>query len=133
MASRWDIKCGMCKFARHKIASKNDAKRHANSHSRTCGAEHVVKLEEVKPLSNVVRVGDRIRLKESAVSEYKKACNAAGWDCDLMKVRVVERIDKFGTGGRNRLFFEGPPFAFYPSDVQLAWNNDDERREWLGL
>lgn len=136
MASRWDIRCGAprCPFARKRIDSKSDAKRHAAAHERTCGALHKVALEEVKPLSNTVRVGDRIRLKESATGEYRAACLKAGWEgVDLGAIRTVERIDQFGTGGRPRLFFEGPPFAFYPSDVQLAWNSDDERRQGLGL
>lgn len=136
MASRWDIRCkaDRCPFVRKGIESKQDAKRHAASHTRTCGANHDVGLDEVKPLSSTVRKGDRIKLKEDAIPGYRQACVAAGWtDVDLGKIRTVERIDEFGTGGRPRLFFEGPPFAFYPSDVQLAWNSDDERRKGLGL
>ena len=120
-------------FARNEIALKSDAKRHAKAHSDIGGASHVVNVFEKESLSNAVRVGDLIRLKDDKRMPYFEACKAAGWDVNLEAIRKVTRIDHFGTGGRERLFVEGPPFAFYPSDVTLAWNNDEERRKGLGL
>jgi hypothetical protein len=120
-------------FKRLGIETKSDAKRHASSHSGIGGKAHEVVIAEKEALSNAVRKGDRIKLKEDAILPYREACKAAGWDVNLEAVRTVQRIDTFGTGGRERLFVEGPPFAFYKSDVQLAWNSDQERREALGL
>ena len=131
--STWVIECGKCQFRRDEIATKSDAKRHAAAHEGI-GAGHTVALKEQEPLSKTVRKGDRIRLKEAARAEYAKACEVAGYELrHLSDVHQVTRIDHFGTGGRPRLFIEAPPYALYPSDVELAWNSDKERREGLGL
>lgn len=132
-ASTYSIKCNRCAFSRDDIKVKSEAKRHAAAHE-DIGAGHKVELKEQEPLSRTVRKGDRIKLKESAVSEYTMACLAAGYDVvGLVQVHEVKRIDTYGTGGRPRLFIDAPPYAFYPSDVELAWNSDKERREGLGL
>jgi hypothetical protein len=131
--STYSIKCSRCAFFRDDISVKSDAKRHASAHEGI-GAGHKVEVKEQEPLSKTVRKGDRIRLKESARAEYAKACEVAGYELrHLFDVHQVTRIDHFGTGGRPRLFIEAPPYAFYPSDVELAWNSDKERREGLGL
>lgn len=127
----FDLVCKTCGKERRKIASKKDAQRHSANHA---GGQHDVSIVERVPLSTTVRIGDRVRLKPEAVKRYEADCKAAGWDdVNLESVRVVTRKDAFGTGGRVRLFIEGPPFALYPSDVLLAWNDDDERRKALGL
>jgi hypothetical protein len=133
--SSWWIKCTHrgCLFQRDEIALKSDAKRHATAHTDIGGPSHVVDVLERESLPTTVRVGDKIKLKEDAILDYKTACDLAGYDVDLRAVREVIRTDPFGTGGRTRLYVDGPPFMFYPSDVQLAWSNDKERREALGL
>lgn len=131
--STWTIKCNSCQFSRDNIAVKSDAKRHATAHEGI-GAGHKVEVKEQAPLSKTVRKGDRIKLKEDKFREYADACRAAGYKTDpLLDVHVVMRIDQYGTGGRQRLFVDAPPFAFYPGDVELAWNSDKERRAGLGL
>ena len=131
--STWTIRCleNGCRFRRDKIETKNDAKRHAKAHSQLHG-EGQVEIEEIESLPNTVLVGDRIKVKDDAAGPILAACKKAGWDIDLRAIRIVERIDPFGAGGNDRLFVEGPPFAFLRNQVQLAWNNDDERRRALG-
>lgn len=130
--SLWKISCNRCAFQRDEIAVKSDAKRHAKAHE-DIGVGHSVAVVEQTALSKVVRKGDRVRLKESKRREYQEACKAAGYEADVDAVHVVTRIDPFGTGGRDRLFIAAPPYAFYPSDVELAWSSDKERREGLGI
>jgi hypothetical protein len=131
--STWNIKCTApaCQFGRERIESKSVAKRHADAHSQW--GNHKVDLLEVKPLSKKIRVNDRIRLKDDRANAVVNDCKRAGWSIDHSAIRIVERIDDFGPGGSERLFVEGPPFAFRTSDVMLAWNSDDERRKGLGL
>jgi hypothetical protein len=129
--STFDLVCKTCGKSKNGLGSKKEAERHSAAHA---GGQHQVEIKERVPLSPTVRIGDRIKLKPDAVKEYQKACVAAGWtDVDLEAVRVVTHKDAHGTGARPRLFFEGRPFAFYPGDVVLAWNSDDERRKALGL
>lgn len=131
--SLWSISCNRCHFQRDEIATKADAKRHAIAHEGI-GVGHSVAVVERPPLSKTVRKGDRVRLKEEARADYSEACKLVGYDTDsLTKVHEVTRIDNWGTGGRPRLFIAAPPYAFYPSDVELAWNSDKERRQGLGI
>lgn len=130
--SLWNIACDKCQFHSDDIDTKSTAKRHAAAHEGI-GNGHKVAIKEQTQLSKTVRKGDRIKLKQSKRREYEQACKAAGYDANLDAVHVVNRIDSFGTGGRDRLFVDAPPFAFYPSDVELAWNSDKERRAGLGL
>lgn len=131
--STYDLVCKAngCQFLRRGIESKRDASRHAGSHAGIGG--HDVAIVERVGLSKEIRVKDRIKLKGEEIARYREACALAGWDVNLEAIRTVVRIDDFGTGGRPRLFVEGPPFAFYPSDVTLAWDSEDKRREGLGL
>lgn len=135
MASRWDIKCSAsrCPFKRLKIESKKDAERHAAAHRKTCGELHQVAIDEVKPLSKRLRVGDRVKVKKDRATELRAEAARAGWQVDTEAIRIVERLDNFGPGGGKRAFVEGPPYAFNSRDVDLAWNDDDERRRGLGL
>ena len=132
--STWTIFCRKpgCLFRREKIESKNDAKRHKSSHEQWHGADSVV-LNEVEALPNTVRVGDRIKIKEECAREIAEACKKADWGVNLGAIRVVTRIDNWAPGGGDRLFVDGPPFAFLRNQVQLAWNSDDERRAGLGI
>ena len=75
--------------------------------------------------------GDRIRLKPERMKAYDEAMALAGWDYDRYAVRTVIRQDGFAPGGGRLLFVDGPPFCFGGTDVILAWNSDEERREFL--
>lgn len=61
---------------------------------------------------------------------YRLECAKAGWTFDSRAARIVTRIE--GDGDR-RIFVDGVPYCFWPSDVVLAWNSDAERRKALGL
>lgn len=76
-------------------------------------------------------VGDRIRLRPERMKAYAEACEQAGYDVDLYAIRTVTRTDPWARGGGRRLFVDGPPHCFLPTDVNLAWNTDGERREAL--
>ena len=91
------------------------------------------KLDDEKPdLPKPPQIGDHIRLKPERIDQYRKACKQAGYeDVDFYAIRVVTREDKFAPGGGRRLFVDGAPHCFLPSDVILAWNTEDERREEL--
>lgn len=90
------------------------------------------KLDDVRPdLPPQAQVGDRVRLKEDRITPYKEACEKAGYDFDPYAIRVVTREDKYNPGGGRRLFVEGAPHCFASTDVVLAWNTEDERREML--
>lgn len=75
--------------------------------------------------------GDRIRLKPERMKAYDEAMALAGWNYDRYQVRTVIRQDRFASGGGRRLFVDGPPFCFGGTDVILAWNTEQERREFL--
>jgi len=90
------------------------------------------KIDDERPeLPRQAQVGDRIRLKPELISRYAAACKQAGYDCDLYAIRTVIREDKFAPGGGRRLFVDGAPHCFGSSEVMLAWNTEDERREEL--
>lgn len=90
------------------------------------------KLDDERPeLPKQPQVGDRIRLKPERMPAYGAACKLAGYDFDMYAIRVVTREDKFNPGGGRRLFVSGQPHCFASSDVNLAWNTEDERREEL--
>ena len=90
------------------------------------------KLDDVRPdLPPQAQVGDRIRLKPERITAYKEACERAGYEFDPYAIRVVIREDKYAPGGGRRLFVEGAPHCFTSTDVKLAWNTEDERREEL--
>lgn len=83
-------------------------------------------------LPGTPRVGDRVKLKESRLSDYIEACRKAGWgDANLHEAKTVTREDDNNPGGGYRLFFEGRPFCYASADVVLAWNSTDERRAGL--
>jgi hypothetical protein len=83
-------------------------------------------------LPTAPQVGDIIRLKADLAPEFKRDCELAGWpDIDPHAVHVVVRKDKWNPGGGERLFVDGPPFAFRSCDVALAWKTEDERRQML--
>lgn len=67
------------------------------------------------------QVGDLIRVREDHRNAIAEACELAGWDVDLERVREVIREDPWAPGGGRRLFVDGPPFAFTALQVQLAW------------
>lgn len=73
--------------------------------------------------------GDRIVVKESARNQLAQDCKDAGWLIETTQVRVVVRTDPFGPAGSRRLFVDGPPFAFNPRDVQLAWKEGPQSPE----
>lgn len=79
---------------------------------------------EAYPLSKEILVGDRIRLKPNKGIAYR-----AAYDFDESAIRTVTRADTVSHG--DRLWVDGPPFMFWPSDVELAWNSDDARRAGL--
>lgn len=87
------------------------------------------------PKEAPIQRGDRIRLRQDRIFEYQQACDAAGWAVDmrLNPVRIVIRVDPYGVGGRKRVWFNGPPHCFFESECELAWNNEDQRRQALGL
>ena len=90
------------------------------------------KIDDVRPdLPHQAQVGDRIRLKPERMQEYNDACKLAGYEYDPYAIRLVTREDKYNPGGGRRLFVDGPPHCFSASDVNLAWNTEDERREEL--
>lgn len=83
-------------------------------------------------LPRTPRVGDRIKLREEKVNDYREACRLAGWsDAKVTAIKTVIREDNFCPGGGHRLFFDGPPFCYASPDVELAWNSVNERREAL--
>lgn len=86
--------------------------------------------EEIE-LPKKPQVGDLVRLKEERRPDYREACKKAGWDFDASMSFTVLRADDFGPGNTRRLFIAGPPFALGGSDVELAWRNEGERREFL--
>jgi hypothetical protein len=76
------------------------------------------------------QVGDRIRLKEDWRRLYEEDSARAGFDrFDVAAVRVVTRVDLWGAGGGTRLFVDGPPFAFAPMHVKLAWPGGPQSSE----
>jgi len=85
----------------------------------------------VPELPSRPQVGDRIKLKPSKALAYRTACEAAGWELNTDAIRVVVRADPYLPGGGRRLFVDGPPTCLSERDVDLAWNNDDERRQAL--
>jgi hypothetical protein len=90
------------------------------------------KLDDEKPeLPRQPQVGDRIRLKEKRIPAYDTASKLAGYDFDLHAIRIVIREDNYNPGGGRRLFVEGQPHCFASTDVELAWNTEDERRAEL--
>jgi hypothetical protein len=87
------------------------------------------KKKKPDKLPTNIFVGDKVKLKPERIPAYREACRLAGWhDVDFYAIRVVIRDDDGGPGRRQRLFVQGPPHAFFPGDVVLAWNSDDERR-----
>mgnify|MGYP001565590142 FL=1 len=76
------------------------------------------------------RVGDKIRLKEKFRLKHRLEAEQAGWVVDPEAVKLVTREDKNQVFGW-RLFFEGVPFCYASSQVELAWNSMEERREGL--
>lgn len=90
------------------------------------------KLEDVRPeLPRQPQVGDRVRLKAKRIPAYHEACQAAGYDFDFHAIRIVIREDNYNPGGGRRLFVEGQPHCFASTDVELAWNTENERRAEL--
>lgn len=87
--------------------------------------------EKTDKLPRTPLVGDRIKLKEEVHYRWTCETKACGWNLDPYAIREVIREDGFGPGGSRRLFVDGPPYAYSPQDVKLAWNSDQERREAL--
>lgn len=77
----------------------------------------------VPELPRSPQVGDMVRIKESHRNDIVTACRAAGWHVDVDEVRTILREDPFSPGGGRRLFVDGPPFAFTPMQVELAWKD----------
>ena len=75
--------------------------------------------------------GDRVKLKAERITAYQRASKLAGYEFDAYAIREVTRVDPWASGGGSRLHVEGPPHMFRPSDVALAWNTEDERKEML--
>ena len=82
-------------------------------------------------LPHAVQVGDRVRLREAKRAEYAEACKLAGWDFEAGAIYVVRRKDEFCPGGGERLFIDVPPHALGSRDVDLAWSDENDRREML--
>lgn len=75
------------------------------------------------------QVGDLVRLNGERRVAVTQACNAAGWPIDPFAAREVIRADPFNPGGGRRLFVDGPPFAFTPMQVELAWKDGPQCAE----
>lgn len=90
------------------------------------------KVADTRPeLPHQPQVGDRIKIKESHRRALEEDCTKAGWAVDVDAIRTITREDPWNPGGGRRLFVDGPPFAFSSTQVELAWNTEDERREML--
>lgn len=75
--------------------------------------------------------GDLVKLKSERITSVIQACEAAGYEVDPYAIRTVTRVDPYAAGGGQRLYVEGAPHMFFPRDVSLAWNTDDERKKML--
>ena len=83
---------------------------------------------ETSKLPRSPLVGDKVRVKPERISVLAKACELAGYDVDLYAVLTITKEDPFGPGGGRRLYVEGAPHMFSPSDVILAWDAQCEER-----